>query len=119
VSSLAASGGKIVCSLATLPTWGPGRLFLRDKNDLHGIESEKKLFQTEHPGWKKLASKMVESGVGIDFFIAAAGGRYMDVATIGGFGQRFCLGASLTCKRPCFGTFWRGYIFLPQLSIPP
>ena len=26
---------------------------------------------------------MVESGVGIDFFIAAPAGRYMDIATIG------------------------------------
>ncbi|KAL9099799.1 MAG: hypothetical protein Q9163_004749 [Psora crenata] len=75
ISSLSATGGKILCSLASLPTWGPGRLFLRDKNDLHGIETEKKLFQTEHPGWKKLAGKMVESGVGVDFFIAAAGGH--------------------------------------------
>jgi len=83
LSSLTATGGKIVCSLAALPTWGPGRLFLRDKNDMHGLETEKKLFQTEHPGWRKLASKLVESGVGIDFFIAAAGGKYMDVATIG------------------------------------
>ena len=62
---------------------GPGKLLYRDKNDLHGIETEKKLFQTEHPGWKKVAAKMVESGVGLDLFIAAAGGRYMDVATIG------------------------------------
>ena len=87
ISSLAMTGGKIVCSSASLPTWGPGRLFLRDKNDLHGIETEKKLFQTEHPGWKKLAGKMVESGVGIDFFIAAAGGKYMDIATIGKLGE--------------------------------
>ena len=56
---------------------------MRDKNDLHGIETEKKLFQTEHPEWKKLAGKMVESGIGIDFFIAAPAGKYMDVATIG------------------------------------
>ena len=56
---------------------------MRDKNDLHGIETEKKLFQTDHPGFKKLAGKMVESGVGIDFFIAAPAGRYMDIATIG------------------------------------
>lgn len=83
ISSLASTGGKIICSLASLPTWGPGRLFLRDKNDLHGIETEKKLFQTEHAGWRRLANKMVESGVGIDFFIAAAGGKYMDIATIG------------------------------------
>lgn len=83
LSSLSATGGKIVCSLASLPTWGPGRLFLRDKNDLHGIETEKKLFQTDHPGFKKLAGKMVESGVGVDFFIAAPAGKYMDIATIG------------------------------------
>lgn len=56
---------------------------MRDKNDLHGIESEKKLFQTEHPGFRKLAGKMVECGVGIDFFIAAPAGKYMDIATIG------------------------------------
>ncbi|KAL9597151.1 MAG: hypothetical protein Q9219_005317 [cf. Caloplaca sp. 3 TL-2023] len=82
-AALAPTGGKIICSLAALPTWGPGRLFLRDKNDLHGIETERKLFQTEHADWRKAASKMVESGVGVDFFLAAAGGGYMDIATIG------------------------------------
>ena len=85
VSALSSTGGKIVCSLASLPTLGPGRLFLRDKNDLHGMESEKKLFQTEHPGFRKLAGKMVEGGVGIDFFVAAPAGRYMDIATIGSY----------------------------------
>lgn len=59
---------------------------MRDDGKLHNIETEKKLFTTEHPGWKKTASKMVESGVGADFFIAAAGGGYMDIATIG----RYC-----------------------------
>ncbi len=83
ISALQTTGGKIICSLSALPTWGPGRLFLRDKNDMHGIETERELFQTEHPGWKKTAGKMVESGVGIDFFVAAPGGKYMDVATIG------------------------------------
>ena len=77
------TGGKIICSLAALPTWGLGRLFLRDDSKLHGIETEKKLFQTEHPEWKKTAGKMVESGVGVDIFIAAAGGLYMDIATTG------------------------------------
>lgn len=83
LSALSATGGKIICSLSTLPTWGPGRLIQRDEGKLHGIETEKKLFQTEHPGWKKTAGKMVESGVGIDFFIASASGGYMDLATIG------------------------------------
>lgn len=90
LSALTATGGKIICSLATLPTWGPGRLFMRDENKLHGVETEKKLFQTEHPGWKKTAVKMVESGVGIDFFIAAAGGGYMDIATIGNSVKPWC-----------------------------
>ena len=85
LAALSGTGGKIVCSLSALPTWGPGKLFLRDDNKLHGIETEKKLFQTEHPGWKKTGAKMVESGIGVDFFIAAPGGIYMDVATIGRF----------------------------------
>lgn len=83
LSALSATGGKIICSLSALPTWGPGRLFMRDEGKLHGIETEKKLFQTDHAGWKKTASKMVESGVGTDFFVASASGGYMDLATIG------------------------------------
>lgn len=83
IAALSATGGKIVCSLSSLPTWGPGRLFMRDEGKLHGIESEKKLFQTEHSGWKKTAGKMVESGIGVDFFVSAASGGYMDLATIG------------------------------------
>ena len=83
IAALSATGGKIICSLSALPTLGPGRLFMRDEGKLHGIETEKKLFQTEHPGWKKTAGKMVESGIGVDFFVAAASGGYMDLATIG------------------------------------
>lgn len=56
---------------------------MRDDGKLHNIDTEKKLFMTDHPGWKKTAGKMVESGVGVDFFIGAAGGGYMDIATIG------------------------------------
>ena len=56
---------------------------MRDDQKFHGIETEKKFFQTEHPGWKKTAGEMVKNGIGVDFFIAAPGGGYMDVATIG------------------------------------
>lgn len=83
LSALSATGGKIICSLSTLPTWGPGKLFMRDEGKLHGIETEMKLFKTEHSGWRKTAGKMVESGVGVDFYIASASGAYMDIATIG------------------------------------
>ncbi|KAI9811783.1 MAG: COPII coat Sec23p-Sfb3p heterodimer component [Phylliscum demangeonii] len=83
LAALASTGGKIICSLSALPTWGPGRLFLRDDGKMHSADSEKKLFTTDHPGWKKTAEKMVQSGVGVDLFLAAPSGGYLDIATIG------------------------------------
>ena len=83
LAALEKTGGKIICSLAALPTWGPGRLFLRDDGKQHGGDAEKKLLNTEHPGWRKAAEKMVAAGVGTDFFLAAPGGGYLDIATIG------------------------------------
>ena len=83
LAALEKTGGKIVCSLAALPTFGPGRLFLRDDGKVHSAENEKKLFTTEHPNWRKIAEKMVTAGVGVDFFLAAPGGGYLDIATIG------------------------------------
>jgi protein transport protein SEC24 len=84
-SALSATGGKIVCSLTALPTWGPGRLFLRDDGNMRNTDAEKKLLTTEHPGFRKVATKMVESGIGVDFFMAAPNGGYLDIATIGRF----------------------------------
>ena len=83
MDSLATTGGKIICSISSLPTLGPGKLFMREDKNLHGVETEKKLFQTENANWKRTAAKMVEIGIGVDFFIAAPGGAYIDVATIG------------------------------------
>ena len=83
LTALAPTGGKIVCSVSTLPTWGPGRLFMRDKNEGRDTDAEKKLYTTDHPAWKKTAAKMVEAGVGVDFFMAAPSGGYLDIATIG------------------------------------
>jgi hypothetical protein len=74
--------------LSALPTWGPGRLFLRDDGKQISGDAEKKLFTTEHPGWRKTAEKMVAAGVGTDFFLAAPGGGYLDIATIGKY---YCL----------------------------
>jgi protein transport protein SEC24 len=85
VAALAATGGKIVCSLAALPTWGPGRLFLRDDGSTHNTDAEKKLLKTEHPGFIEVAKKMVQAGIGIDFFMAAPSGGFLDIATIGEF----------------------------------
>ncbi|KAG5303710.1 Sec23/Sec24 family protein [Histoplasma capsulatum G186AR] len=83
LSALEQTGGKMICTLASLPTWGPGRLFMRDDGKGSGTDAEKKLLTTDHPGWKRTANKLSESGVGIDFFLASCGGAYMDVATIG------------------------------------
>ncbi|KAK5226533.1 COPII coat Sec23p-Sfb3p heterodimer component [Exophiala xenobiotica] len=83
LAAMASTGGKVICALSTLPTWGPGRLHLRDDGKGRDTDAERKLFTTEHPGWKKTAGAMVTAGIGVDFFLAAAGGGYMDVATIG------------------------------------
>ncbi len=85
VAALEKTGGKIICSLSALPTWGPGRLFMRDDGKHLGGEIDKKLFTTEHPGWRKVAERMATCGIGVDFFMAAPTGGYMDIATIGEF----------------------------------
>lgn len=73
----------MICAVASLPTTGPGRLQMREDPKVHGTDMEKKLFTTENQLWRKTASKLAEAGVGVDLFIAAPGGTYMDVATIG------------------------------------
>ena len=83
VAALTATGGKIVCSLGALPTFGPGRLFMRDDGNVHNTDAERKLLKTEHPGFTAVAKKMVENGIGCDFFLAAPSGGYLDIATIG------------------------------------
>lgn len=83
VAGLEKTGGKIICSLSSLPTWGPGRLFMRDEARIANGETDKKLIATDNPAWKKVADHMVKNGVGADFFLAAPGGGYLDIATIG------------------------------------
>lgn len=55
---------------------------MRDQGKPQGAEGEKSL-SVDHPEWKKTATKLAESGIGIDYFIAAPGGAYVDIATIG------------------------------------
>jgi protein transport protein SEC24 len=83
VAALTATGGKVICSLGALPTYGPGKLFMRDDGNVHNTDAEKKLLKTEHPGFTTVAKKMVENGIGCDFFLAAPSGGYLDIATIG------------------------------------
>lgn len=83
LSALRPTGGKIIGTIASLPTWGPGALSLRDDPKVHGTDGERKLFTTEHTGWRETAGHLAEAGIGVDMFIAAPSGTYMDVATIG------------------------------------
>lgn len=81
LGALEKTGGKIICSLSSLPTWGPGRLFLREDTKVLGTEKEKVLFSAEHQSWRRVATKFVDAGVGIEFFMTPH--AYMDIATIG------------------------------------
>jgi protein transport protein SEC24 len=114
VDSLSSTGGKIIASISSLPTLGPGKLHQRDDKNISGLETEKKLFQTENANWKKTADKMVEIGIGVDMFIAAPGGAYMDVAALGMYGS---LASTNTADdiRSCFGKDGRRNILLLEL----
>lgn len=81
VSALQSTGGKLICCLASLPTYGPGKLVMKDKSQ--APDGENKLFAIDNADWKAAASKLTEAGVGIDFFVAAPGGTFMDLTTIG------------------------------------
>lgn len=83
LSALLPTGGKIICAVSSLPTSGPGKLTVREDVKIHGTDAERKLFTTEDQAWKKTASRLSEAGVGVDLFIAAPGGTYIDVATMG------------------------------------
>ncbi|KAL3482382.1 hypothetical protein BJX99DRAFT_1454 [Aspergillus californicus] len=83
LSALRPTGGKVIGTISALPTWGPGALTLRDDPKAHGTDAERKLFTTENTAWRETAGKLAEAGVGVDMFIAAPGGTYMDVATLG------------------------------------
>lgn len=85
LSALEVSGGKVLCSLGALPTYGPGKLHVRDKGQGQNddYESNKPLLKTEHQPFRRLQADMVKAGVGVDFFLAAPSGGYLDIATIG------------------------------------
>ncbi|KAF9889183.1 COPII coat Sec23p-Sfb3p heterodimer component [Aspergillus nanangensis] len=83
LSALEPTGGKVLASICSLPTWGPGALSIRDDPKVHGTDAEKKLFTTDNQSWRDTAGKLAEAGVGVDMFIASPGGTYTDVATMG------------------------------------
>jgi protein transport protein SEC24 len=54
---------------------------MKDKSQ--APDGENKLFAIDNPDYKAAANKLTEAGVGIDFFVAAPGGSFMDLTTIG------------------------------------
>ncbi|GAB7360429.1 hypothetical protein MBLNU230_g8384t2 [Neophaeotheca triangularis] len=90
LAALDITGGKIICSLASMPTHGPGRLFPRDKGQSPNDDSEhmRQLLRTEHPQVLKTQAAMVKAGVGVDFFLSAPAGGYMDLAAIGHLAEK-------------------------------
>ena len=85
LAALETSGGKVLCSLSALPTYGPGRLQPRDKGQTQNEDNDfnRGLLKTEHQGFRKLQADLVKAGVGVDFFLAAPAGGYLDAATVG------------------------------------
>lgn len=85
LAALELSGGKVICSLGALPTFGPGRLQPRDKGQTQNEDNDfnRGLLKTEHQGFRKLQADFVKAGVGVDFFMAAPAGGYLDTATVG------------------------------------
>ena len=98
LDALKATGGRAVCSLASLPTWGPGRLYMRERPELRDTDGERKSFTTEHPEFHKTAKNMTEQGIGVDFFLAAPQGGYLDIATIGLRRLSTCMGSRLVAN---------------------
>lgn len=70
-------------NFSSLPTWGPDHLVMREDPKLYNTEGERKLLQIGNPAWRTVAIKMVEAGIGVDFFMMPYNGAYVDVATVG------------------------------------
>ena len=85
LSALEASGGKVICSVGALSTYGPGKLHFRDKGQTRDEDNEvnRSLLKTEHQGFKKVQVDLVKAGIGVDFFLAAPSGGYLDNSTVG------------------------------------
>ncbi|GAO48120.1 hypothetical protein G7K_2304-t1 [Saitoella complicata NRRL Y-17804] len=81
LAALEKLGGKLSVFLSTLPTWGPGRLRLREETKWYNTDKEKLMFAPQDQLYTQLGQKCVETGVGVDVWLFGSG--YMDVATLG------------------------------------
>lgn len=90
LSALQQTGGKIICSLASLPSYGPGKLTMREKSNSNAEDSEiaKELLKVENSSYRKVQGDLVKAGVGVDFFLAAPAGGYLDITTVGHIAEK-------------------------------
>lgn len=90
LASLQQTGGKIICSLASLPTYGPAKLVMREKGQMAAEDSEqaKELLKPENVAYRKVQTDLVKAGVGLDFFLAAPSGGYLDITTVGHIAEK-------------------------------
>ena len=79
------TGGKLCLFLGALPTWGPGKLKMRENTSLYNTPEERVLFDAQNIHWKNVAEEFVTIGVGVDCFFFP--NSYIDIATIGMLSQ--------------------------------
>lgn len=73
-------GGQINLFLSSLPTYGAGKLQMRDDPTLYNTDKERNFFTVGHPYWRILADELAETGVGVNVFLFPE--QYTDVATL-------------------------------------
>jgi hypothetical protein len=73
-------GGQINLFLSALPTFGAGKLQMRDDPTIYNTDKERNLFTVGHPYWRILAEELAETGVGVNAFLFPD--QYTDVATM-------------------------------------
>jgi protein transport protein SEC24 len=73
-------GGQINLFLSGLPTFGAGKLQMRDDPTVYNTDKERTLFAIGHPYWRMLADEVAETGVGVNTFLFPD--QYTDVATL-------------------------------------
>lgn len=79
--AMSLKGGRMCLFLGALPTWGPGKLRMRENTSLYNTPEEKSLYDAASAHWKNIADEFVNIGVGIDCFLFPS--SYIDVATVG------------------------------------
>lgn len=78
-------GGKLCLFLGALPSWGPGKLKMRENTSVYNTSEERTLYDAASIHWKNVSEEFVGIGVGVDCFLFP--NSYIDVATVGTMSQ--------------------------------